>query len=99
MSLNRKWFSVTRRRRSARRSNLRGTDTPQTPRRRHRRAVAHLINASVSDEHHAGEKSEVYMFDLSQYSGLRVKKFLKMLDFSGGKLMLTETGTKSPTRI
>ena len=31
--------------------------------------MLHLINASLSDPHHAGQRSEVYLLDLSQYSG------------------------------
>ena len=55
--------------------------------------LIHLINASISDGHKAGERSEVYMIDLSQFSGERFKKHLKILDLLSGNLVLSETGT------
>jgi hypothetical protein len=48
----------------------------------------HLVNASVSDTHRSGERSEVYMLDLSQFSGERFKKYLKVLDFEDGHIVL-----------
>jgi Cdc6-like AAA superfamily ATPase len=56
--------------------------------------MIHLVNPSVSDEQTAGEKAEVYMLDLSQYSAHRLKKFLHVLDFRGGHFVLRETGKK-----
>lgn len=41
--------------------------------------MLHLINASLSDPHHAGHRSEVYLLDLSQYSGSRLKQKLRVL--------------------
>jgi hypothetical protein len=61
--------------------------------------LIHLLTSSLSDEHHAGEKSEVYLLDLSQYSGDRLKKFLHVLDFDGGHLVLKETGRATPDRV
>jgi hypothetical protein len=61
--------------------------------------MIHLVNPSVSDESHAGEKAEVFMLDLSQYSGERLKKFLHVLDFVGGKFVLKETGRKGEDRV
>jgi hypothetical protein len=55
--------------------------------------LTHLIERSLSDERAAGRRSEVYMLDLSQYSGQRLRRKLKVLDFSGGILVLKETGT------
>jgi hypothetical protein len=55
--------------------------------------LTHLIERSLSDEREAGRRSEVYMLDLSQYSGQRLKRKLKVLDFSAGNLVLKETGT------
>jgi hypothetical protein len=61
--------------------------------------MIHLVNPSVSDESHAGEKAEVFMLDLSQYSGERLKKYLHVLDFVGGKFVLKETGRKGEDRV
>lgn len=61
--------------------------------------LVHLVSPSVSDEHRAGEKSEAYMLDLSQFSGLRMKKKLKVLDFASGNLRLVETGKPDSERI
>lgn len=52
----------------------------------------HLINAGLSDERQAGRRSEVYMLDLSQFSGSRFKRNLKVLDFTKGHLVLKNTG-------
>jgi AAA ATPase domain len=61
--------------------------------------LIHLVNASVSDVHRAGERSEVYMLDLSQFSGERLRRHLKVIDFSEGHVILRETGTTNPPRI
>lgn len=58
----------------------------------------HLINASLSDERQAGRRSEVYMLDLSQFSGTRFKRNLKVLDFTKGHLVLKSTGVPVPPR-
>lgn len=55
----------------------------------------HLINASLSDERHAGRRAEVYMLDLSQFSGSRFKHHLRVLDFTKGYLVLKNTGSKA----
>ena len=60
--------------------------------------LTHLVERSLSDEHEAGRRSEVYMLDLSQYSGQRLKRKLKVLDFSSGNLVLKETGTTKHVR-
>jgi hypothetical protein len=60
--------------------------------------LLHLIESSLSDEHEAGRRSEVYMLDLSQFSGQRLKKQLKVLAFENGHLVLKETGTTAPKR-
>ncbi len=60
--------------------------------------LTHLVERSLSDEHEAGRRSEVYMLDLSQYSGQRLKRKLKVLDFSSGNLVLKETGTTKAVR-
>jgi hypothetical protein len=61
--------------------------------------LIHLIDSSLSDEKEAGRRSEVYMLDLSQFSGQRLKKKLKVIDFSEGHLVLKETGTTVPAKI
>jgi hypothetical protein len=59
--------------------------------------MLHLINSSVSDDHHAGRRSEVYLLDLSQYSGARLKRNLRVLDFVKDHLVLKRTqGEESP---
>jgi hypothetical protein len=61
--------------------------------------LIHLLESSLSDEHHAGHRSEVYMLDLSQFSGQRLRRRLKLLDFSAGWMVLKETGTKIEARV
>ena len=61
--------------------------------------LLHLVESSLSDERRAGRRSEVYMLDLSQYSGQRLKRKLKLLDFQDGYLVLKDTGTTKETRI
>jgi hypothetical protein len=61
--------------------------------------LTHLVERSLSDEREAGRRSEVYMLDLSQYSGQRLKRKLKVLDFSSGDLVLKETGTTKAVRV
>jgi Cdc6-like AAA superfamily ATPase len=60
--------------------------------------LIHLINSSLSDERQAGRRSEVYMLDLSQYSAKRLKRSLRVLDFSRGHLILKDTGGASALR-
>lgn len=60
--------------------------------------LLHLIDSSLSDEREAGRRSEVYMIDLSQFSGQRLKKNLRALDFKEGRLVMKETGTAVPAR-
>lgn len=59
--------------------------------------MLHLINNSLSDPHHAGQRYEVYLLDLSQYSGARLKQGLHVLDFERGHIVLKRTrSTESP---
>lgn len=61
--------------------------------------MLHLINSSLSDAHHAGKRSEVYLLDLSQYSGARLKRNLRVLDFVRDHLVLkTTSGGQEVTR-
>jgi len=41
----------------------------------------------------------VYLLDLSQYSGERLKKRLHVLDFVGGHFVLRETGSRGSGRV
>lgn len=61
--------------------------------------MLHLINSSLSDPHQAGRRSEVYLLDLSQYSGSRLKQRLRVLDFERGHLVLKRTRSAEPTRV
>lgn len=61
--------------------------------------LVHLINASLPDERKAGHRSEVYMLDLSQFSGQRLKRKIKALDFVSGHIVLKETATRKPDKI
>jgi hypothetical protein len=61
--------------------------------------LLHLIDSSVSDEKEAGRRFEVYVLDLSQYSGQRLKKKLRVLDFNQGRIVLKETGVGAATRV
>ncbi len=54
--------------------------------------LIHLLNPALSDEKIAGRRHEVYLLDLSQYSGDRLRKRLHVLDFDGGHLIQKETG-------
>lgn len=48
--------------------------------------LLHLLDASVSDAHTAGARSECYMLDLSQFSGSRLKQGIRVLDIVNGEL-------------
>jgi AAA ATPase domain len=61
--------------------------------------LVHLVNPSLSDEKRAGERSEVFMLDLSQYSGQRLKRFIRVLDLVQGQLAMRDTGRKDSTRV
>ncbi len=61
--------------------------------------LIHLLNSSVSDKSEAGRRYEVYMLDLSEYSGHRLKRQLNVLDFVKGRLVLKKTGSKSKPLI
>lgn len=60
--------------------------------------MLHLINNSLSDPHHAGQRYEVYLLDLSQYSGARLKQGLHVLDFERGHIVLKRTRSTEPPR-
>lgn len=61
--------------------------------------LLHLLEPSLSDPHHAGERAEVYMLDLSQFSGQRLKHYLRVLDFLQGHFVSRETRRKGTRSI
>lgn len=61
--------------------------------------ILHLINASLSDPHHVGRRSEVYLLDLSEYTGARLKQKLWVLDLEGGHLLLKRTRSTEAPRV
>lgn len=61
--------------------------------------MLHLINASLSDPHQAGQRSEVYLLDLSQYSGSRLKQRLRVLDFERGHMVLKRTRSQELPKL
>ncbi len=61
--------------------------------------MLHIISSSLSDRDRAGRRSEVYMLDLSQYSGRRLKQNLNVLDFAGGFLILKKTRSQSEPKV
>lgn len=61
--------------------------------------LIHLLEPSLSDAKIAGTRYEVYMLDLSQFSGTRLKRRLAVLDFVGAHLILRETGRKSESFV
>lgn len=58
--------------------------------------LVHLVDASVSDRDQAGERSECYSLDLSQYSGSRLKHGLRVLDLVDGRLVSKQTRVAGP---
>jgi len=60
--------------------------------------LVHLIDPSVSDARQAGVRAEVYMLDLSQYSGARLKQGIRVLELSRGVLVSRRTGQKGSMR-
>lgn len=61
--------------------------------------LLHLLDAGVSDAHAAGQRSEAFMLDLSQYSGSRLKQKVRVLDFSEGHFVTRETRSSRPPKI
>ncbi|WP_345471188.1 hypothetical protein [Actinoallomurus oryzae] len=53
--------------------------------------LIHLVDSGVSDAHSAGHRSEAFMLDLSQFSGSRLKQGIRVLDFSGGRILSRKT--------
>lgn len=61
--------------------------------------MLHLINSSLSDPHQAGQRAEVYLLDLSQYSGYRLKQRIRVLDLERGHMVLKRTRSPEPKRV
>lgn len=59
----------------------------------------HLLHSNISDQHKAGKKSEVYILDLSQYSGSRLRREINVLDFSKDAFTLRKSGTNEKPKI
>ncbi|TXK34272.1 ATP-binding protein [Nonomuraea sp. C10] len=53
---------------------------------------AHLIHAALSDQHKPGVKYEVYMLDLSEFTDVRLKRGLHILDLEDGKWVYRQSG-------
>lgn len=53
---------------------------------------AHLVQASLSDQHRPGVKYEAYVLDLSEFSDVRLKRGLNVLDLSNGRWSWRLTG-------
>ena len=54
--------------------------------------LVHLLDPGVSSAHVAGEMSEVFMLDLSQFSGFRLRQNLRVLDLERGVFVAKQTG-------
>lgn len=53
---------------------------------------AHVVQASLSDQHKSGVRYEAYVLDLSEYSDVRLKRGLHVLDLEDGRWTLRLTG-------
>lgn len=53
---------------------------------------AHLVQASLSDQHRPGVRYEAYMLDLSEFSDVRLQRGLNVLDLEGGSWTWRLTG-------
>ncbi|MCL5043685.1 MAG: ATP-binding protein [Deltaproteobacteria bacterium] len=60
--------------------------------------LIHLIESSLSDQHRAGTRSEVYMLDVSEFSGQRFRKGIHVLEFRGQDTVLRRTGITKELR-
>lgn len=53
---------------------------------------AHLVESSISDQHRPGVRYEAYMLDLSEFSDVRLKRGLNVLDLEDGQWTWRLTG-------
>lgn len=60
--------------------------------------MVHMLDASISDPKRAGARFEVYMLDLSEYTGQRLRRGVNALNFEGGRLTAQKTGKPSSRR-
>lgn len=61
---------------------------------------AHLVQASLSDQHKSGVRYEAYVLDLSEFSDVRLKRGLHVLDLEDGQWNLRLTGqSRSKQRL
>jgi hypothetical protein len=59
---------------------------------------AHLIQSSLSDQHKAGVKYEVYILDLSEFTDVRLKRGLHVLDLENGHWTYRQSGKAGTTK-
>ncbi|SFR71249.1 hypothetical protein SAMN05428970_1148 [Agromyces sp. CF514] len=52
----------------------------------------HLVQASLSDQHQSGVRYEAHLLDLSEYTDVRLKRGLHVLDLEDGRWILRQTG-------
>ena len=60
--------------------------------------MIHMLDASISDPKRAGTRFEVYMLDLSEYTGQRLRRGVHALNFEGGRLTAQKTGEPKSRR-
>lgn len=53
--------------------------------------LVHLIHRAVSSPHDAGQKTEVFILDLSQYTGSRLKQGLRVFDLEEDAIVVKTT--------
>jgi hypothetical protein len=53
---------------------------------------AHLVQASLSDQHKSGVRYEAYVLDLSEFADVRLKRGLNLLDLESGRWVHRLTG-------
>jgi len=58
----------------------------------------HLIQAVLSDQHRGGTRYEAYLLDLSEYTDVRMKRGLQVLDLEDGQWSSRLTGTAKTGR-
>lgn len=61
--------------------------------------IIHLVKSSLSAAHAAGERSEVYMIDLSEYSSARLMKNINVIELQHDVLVLHKTGEQGATVV
>lgn len=60
---------------------------------------AHLVQASLSDQHKSGIRYEAYVLDLSEWSDVRLRRGLNVLDFENGQWVHRLTGTAGSKNV